>query len=417
MTAETWRWAGLGLVFLAAFAASLFYASLSTFSKISLSRLLEDQEKKHRQKILDLYDETKIAVESIRAILIIAFLVYLLALLPRWELWPLWFFLIALGVFFVAFEYLPLLLNSFNRTGVVQGFLPFFGVVHTLATPLIFLVRKLEKKKIVEEIREASEEEIETFIDEATEEGIIEEQEGMLLRSVVEFGDTVVREIMTPRVNMVCIRKGATFGALRDLIMAEKYSRVPVYKDRIDNIEGIVIAKDLLEYSEDKHRDLPIETIIRPVVFIPESMKVSALLKEFKKRKQKMAIVVDEHGGVSGLVTIEDLVEEIVGEIHDEYDVDEENPITATGPSEYVVTGEAEVEKLEELFGVSLARDDYITVSGLIMHHLGRLPKRGEKLEIQNLSFEVLDIDQKRIRKLRVKKTVPEDAGGESGRT
>jgi CBS domain containing-hemolysin-like protein len=404
----------LGLVFLAAFLFSLFHASLSTFSKIALSGFLEDKEKEYRQKILDLYDETKIAVESFRAIFIIAFLIYLLTFIPRWKLWPLWFFLISLGFFFIAFDVLPRLLNFLNKKAVIQFFLPFFKTVHGLAAPLIFLVRKLEKEESGDEVREASEEEIDTFIDEAREEGIIEEHEGVLLKSVVEFGDTLVREIMTPRVNLVCIKKDATFGALRDLIMSEKYSRIPVYKDRIDNIEGIVIAKDLLQYSEDIHRSLPIEPIIRPVHFIPESMKVAELLKEFKKRKQKMAVVVDEHGGVSGLVTMEDLVEEIVGEIQDEYDLDEETPITAIGLSEYAVCGDAEVEKLEDLLDLDLAADNYVTVSGLIMQNLGRLPKRGEKFEIKGLEFEILDVDQKRIKRLKVKKMAAEKEGEEN---
>ena len=408
MTAEFLRWAGLSAVFLVAFLLSLFHASLGTFSKISLSRFLEDKEKESRQKVLDLYDETRIAVESWRAIFIIAFLVYLLTLFPRGRLWPLWFFLISVVLFFILFDYLPRLLNALNKRAVIQFFLPTFGLVHGLAAPLIFLVKKLEKEEIEEEMREASEEEIETFIDEATEEGIIEEHEGVLLKSVVEFGDTLAREIMTPRMNMVCIKKEATFGALRELILSEKYSRIPVYKEKIDNIEGIVIAQDLLQYFEERHRGLPIEPIIRPVHFIPESMKVAELLKEFKKRKQKMAIVVDEHGGVSGLVTMEDVVEEIVGEIQDEYDVDEETPITALGPSEYAVSGNAEVEKLEELFDLDLAEDYYVTVSGLIMHGLERLPKRGERFEIKGLSFEVLDVDQKRIKKLKVKKVVAE---------
>jgi CBS domain containing-hemolysin-like protein len=159
------------------------------------------------------------------------------------------------------------------------------------------------------------------------------------------------------------------------------------------------------------HSDLPIEPIIRPVHFIPESMKVAELLKEFKKRKQKMAIVVDEHGGVSGLVTMEDLVVEIVGEIHDEYDVDEVKSITAISPFEYAVSGDAEVEKLEDLFDLELAENNYVTVSGLIMQDLERLPKQGEKFEVKGLSFEVLEVDQKRIKKLKVKKVAKEKEG------
>jgi CBS domain containing-hemolysin-like protein len=208
---------------------------------------------------------------------------------------------------------------------------------------------------------------------------------------------------MTPRVDMVCIRKEATIEKLRELVGSEKYSRIPVYKERIDNMEGLVHAKDLLEFSEDKHKNDPIEPLIRPVHFVPESMKVSELLKEFQKRKQKMAIVVDEHGGVSGLVTMEDLVEEIVGEIQDEYD-QEEPQISQNGPQDYTVTGNVNVEELEDLFDLDLTEDHYITISGLITHHLGRVPKRGESLAIKGLSLEILDADEKRINRLRIRK-------------
>ncbi len=406
---EFWKFAGLGLVFLAAFLLSLFHASLSAFSKISLSRFLEDKDKEYRQRVLDPYDETRIAVESWRVIFIIAFLIYLLALVPRGRLWPVWFFLLSLGIFFLLFDYAPRLLNSLNKKAVIKAFLPSFGFVHALGAPLLLLIRRLEEQEIEEEMREASEEELETFIDEATEEGIIEEHEGDMLKSVVEFGDTLVREIMTPRVDMVCIKRDATFGALRELILKEKYSRLPVYRDRIDNIDGQVIAKDILAYTDEAHREMSIEPIIRPVYFVPESMKVSRLLKEFQRRKLKLAVVVDEHGGVSGLVTMENLVEEIVGEIRDEYDLDEEAPITEVGPAEFIVSGDVNVEEVEKLFDVDVAEDDYITVSGLISHHLGRLPKRGETVAIKGLSIEILDIDQKRIKKLKIKKA--ESAG------
>jgi len=415
MTAGFWSWAGLAALFLIAFLLSLFHASLSTFSKISLSRFLEEKEREFRERTLEVYDETRIAVESLRVIFIIAFLIDLSRPVPRIEHWPVWLFLGSLAVFFIFFDYLPRLLNSLNKKGVIGFFLPSFGLVHWIASPLILLLRKIEAKQIEDEIHEASEEEIDTFIDEATEEGIIEEHEGDLLKSVVEFGDTLVKEIMTPRVNMICISREATFGALRDLIQAEKYSRIPVYRERIDNIEGVVIAKDLLAYSADAQQGLPIEPIIRAAYFVPESMKVAQLLKEFKKRMQKMALVVDEHGGVAGLVTMEDLVEEIVGEIQDEYDQDEEVPITEAGPGEYVLSGNVSVDEIEKRFGKDVSADDFMTVSGLIGHHLGRLPKRGEAIEIEGLSFEVLDVDQKRIKKVRVK-AMKTKVGGEEGK-
>lgn len=402
------QWSGLALSFLVTFLLSLAHVSLNSFSKISLSRHLEDQEKEKRQRILDHHDELTVAVDYIRMFFLLAFLVFLFLMFPKMRLWPLWFFLVLVAIYFAIFDYLPRLLNSVNKDKVLSLLLPSLRFVYVLATPLLIPSKKfcaMEERVEENELeREASEGEIDTFIDEAREEGIIEKEDRELLRSVVEFGDTVVREIMTPRVNMVSIGKDATIDNIKDLIIREKYSRIPVFKDRIDNIEGVIIAKDLLEYSDEKHKNQPIDALIRAVTFVPESMQVSELLREFQKVKLKLAMVVDEHGSVSGLVTMEDLLEEIVGEIHDEYD-NEESQISENSPFDYTVTGAVEVEELEELFDQDLAEDDFITVGGLITHDLGRLPKKGEVFKIKGLSFEILDVDQKKIKRLRIKKT------------
>jgi len=412
MGVEIVTWAGFFLSFLAAFLFSLFHLSLSSFSKIALSRFLEDKDKKYRVKILDIYDEIKTAVSFLRVIFLIAFLVYLFTIFPRLRFWPLWLFLISLAVYFVLFDSLPRLLNALNKKRILSLFLPSYRLAHFLAYPLLAITKIKESEEEQEEFRETSDEEIQTFIEEAQEEGIIETEERGLLKSVVEFGDTFVREIMTPRVDMAAIKSDTTIEKLRKLVIKEKRSRVPVYKDRVDNIEGIVIAKDLLEYADDKYKNDSIEPLIRPAYYVPESMKVSELLNELQKRKLKLAVVVDEHGGVSGLVTMEDLVEEIVGEIQDEYDR-EEIQIIERGPSDYIVSGDAEVEEIEELFDLEFAEDSYITIGGLITHHLGRLPEIGEKVQIKNLSLEILEVDQKTIKKLRIKKRSKEEEPGE----
>jgi CBS domain containing-hemolysin-like protein len=398
------EWIGLSLSFLAAFVFSLFYVALWSTSKISISRYLEDKEKPYRLKILEIYDDLRISVEIMRALFIIAFLIYLFVVFPSLILWPLSYLLIAFGIYLIFFDLLPRLINSLDNRGVLSFFLSTFKIPYVVSKPLLFLLRaKVFHREIEEEEREASDEEIQAFVEEAEEEGIIEKEEGVLLKSVVEFGDTIVREIMTPRVSMICTERNASIETLRDLVKKEKHSRIPVYKDMIDNIDGIVNAKDLLEYSEDIHKTNSIESLIREVYFVPESMKVSELLKEFQKRKQKLAVVVDEHGGVSGLVTMEDLMEEIVGEIQDEYDKDEVQFIEQ-GPLDYIVLGDAEVEDLEEIFDVELEGDEYITVGGFITHHLGRLPEQGEFVELKGLSMEILEVGPKRIRKLRIKK-------------
>ena len=400
-------WTGLALCFLAAFLLSLLHIALGSFSKISMSRFLEDRDKAFRAKVLRDLEETLIAIEFLRNVTILALAVYAFISFPRTRLWPLWLFLAALGVYAVALDLVPRLVSAFGKNRVIKLFLPAFPLLRLLATPLLAFSRNLlekeEQREDKEEEREASDEEIETFIDEATEEGIIDIGENELLRNVVEFGDTLVREIMTPRVDMVCIRKDATIDNLKDLIIREKYSRIPVYKDRLDNMEGTVMAKDIIEYSDEKHKGQPIEALIRPVAFVPESMPVADLLKEFQKVKQKLAVVVDEHGGVSGLVTMEDVVEEIVGEIQDEYDT-EESEIAENGPLDFTVSGATEVEELEELFDVELANDDFMTIGGLMTHALGRLPMKGDTLAVQGLILEVIEADQKKVRKLRIRK-------------
>ena len=412
MKTSALHWFGMGLGFLAVFLLSLVHIALAGFSKISLSRFLEDKDKPFGLKVLRHYEDIKIAVEFWRTLLLIAFLVYLYACFPQAKLWPLWLFLGSLLIYGIFLDMLPRLIASRTKEGILGFFLPSFRLFLILSAPVLAVSRWLcareESEEEEDEDREASEQEIEQFIDAAKEEGIIEKDEDDLLRSVVEFGDTVVREIMTPRVDIVCIRKDATLQKLRNLIVTEKFSRIPVYKDKVDNIEGIVIAKDLLQFSDERHGQESIEPFVRPVIFVPESMKVAELLKEFQKVKQKIAMVVDEHGGVSGLVTMEDLVEEIVGEIHDEYDT-EEAKITEVGPQEYLVSGDVKVEELEDRFDLELAEDDYLTASGLITHHLGRLPKKGEVVEVKGLAVEVIDVDQKRIKKLKMRRLPKKD--------
>jgi CBS domain containing-hemolysin-like protein len=375
MNIEPLEWTGAILSFLTVFLFSLFHVALGAFSKIAISRFLEDKKKMYRTQILDRYDDLTLAVEFLRSVLLLFFLVYLLFISPKLQYWPLWFVLIAFVIYLVFLEWTPRLVCAFYKKQVLGIFLPSFRLMLFLAKPVLFMEHIKGREENDKEQHEASEDEIDALIEEAEEEGIIEKDEGILLKSVVEFGDILVREIMTPRVSMFCIPKDA----------------------------DIHVAKDLLEYSEDRMRSHSISPLIREVFFVPESMKVAELLKELQKRMQKMAIVVDEHGGVSGLVTIEDMVEEIVGEIQDEYDR-EPDRFVKKGTLDYIVLGDAEVEDLDEIFESDFEEDDYITVGGLITHYLGRLPQLGEIVRIKDLSFEILDVDQKKIMKLRIKK-------------
>jgi len=404
--------AGLILSFLLTFLMSLFQITFAYFSRVGFSRVLSEKKKSIREEILKNYDELKVAVDYGRIIFLIAFLIYAFLIFPVFSVHPFSFFLILIMIFASLFDYLPRLAFALLGEDCLSLFWPVLKLLKLLLYPLLILPRAFLKKEEQRQSNwrehETSEEEIETFIDEATEEGIIEKDEDELLRGVVEFGDRVVREVMTPRARIVAIEKEATIGQLKQLIIREKYSRIPVYKDRLDNIEGVIMAKDLLEYSESQQAEQKIEPLIRPALFVPETMAVKDLLKEFKKVKQKMAIAVDEYGGVSGLVTMEDVLEEIVGEIQDEYDI-EEPQIIVEKPGSYLVRGETEVEDLEELLGTELSEDDFLTVNGLLNQRFRRLPAKGEKLEIGQLTFEVLEVDNKSVKKVRLTQATTEE--------
>lgn len=401
---------GLILSFLLTFILSFLNVVFSTYSRIGFSRILEENSPL-KEEVLEHYDELKIAIDYGRIAFLLAVVIYTCLVFPGLAGWPFWAFLLFLALYLIFFDYLPRLLLLALGEKHLRFFLPVLFPVKFILAPLLLLprnfLRKEEQRQATWRTHETTEEEIETFIDEATEEGIIEKDQNELLRGVVEFGDQLVREIMTPRSRMVAVDIETTVGRLKDVFVREKYSRIPVYRERLDNIQGMVMAKDLLEFSDPEQAGRKIDFLVRPVMFVPETMAVNRLLKEFKKVKQKLAIVVDEYGGVSGLVTMEDLLEEIVGEIQDEYDT-EEPQIVAEKPDTYLVQGETEVEDLEELLDRELSDENLLTINGLLQQHLGRLPRRGEKLELAGLSFEILEVDDKSIRKVRVTRKSPD---------
>jgi CBS domain containing-hemolysin-like protein len=228
-----------------------------------------------------------------------------------------------------------------------------------------------------------------------TEEG----EERRLLQSIVDFGDTLVREVMTPRPDIVAIPDGATIGELRALFREQEYSRFPVYKESLDNIAGFIFVKDLVALPTS-HESGPITPLLRPAVFVPESKRVPELLKQFQGQQTQIAIVVDEYGGTAGLVTIEDLLEELVGEIRDEYDVEAES-VVDEGNGTFVFSGKANIDEVVERLGVPIAREGFETVGGYLLTRLGRLPAPGEHVELDGLSVDVLDVERRRINRVR----------------
>src|SRR3984893_2052974 len=239
------------------------------------------------------------------------------------------------------------------------------------------------------------------YIDTAEQEGLIQGEERRLLQRIVAFGDTLVCEVMTPRPDIVAIRDQATVGDVRALFREQEYSRFPVYKDSLDNIAGFVFVKDLVTLStNDDGR--AIAGLLRPAVFVPETKRVPELLKQFQRQQTQCAIVVDEYGGTAGLVTIEDLLEEIVGEIRDEYDV-ELDTIVDEGNGSFVFSGKVDIDEVVQRLGVQIDREGFETVGGYLMSHLGRVPTVGERFDVDaGLSVEVLDAERRRVNKVRI---------------
>jgi len=233
----------------------------------------------------------------------------------------------------------------------------------------------------------------------------IEGEERRLLRSVVEFGETLVREVMTPRPDIVAIEEGATVGELRAAFTEQEYSRFPVYRENLDNIVGIIVVKDLVQV-EAGTAPHAIAGFVRPAYFVPETKRVADLLKEFQRAQVQMAIVVDEYGGTAGLATMEDLLEEIVGEIRDEYDVEAE-PIVDEGDGAFVFSAKVNIDRVSERLGVHIEPEGFETVGGFLLTHLGRVPAVGETFDIDDLSVEVLEAERRRIHKVRFRRRQP----------
>ena len=236
----------------------------------------------------------------------------------------------------------------------------------------------------------------------AAEEALIEGEERKLLQNIVDFGDTLVREVMTPRPDIVAIRDTATVGDLRALFAEQEYSRFPVYKESLDNIAGFVFVKDLVALGVvDDSRS--ISTLLRPAVVVPETKRVPELLKQFQRQQAQCAIVVDEYGGTAGLVTAEDLLEEIVGEIRDEYDVESE-PVVDEGNGSFLFSGKVDIDEVVQRLKVPIEREGFETVGGYLLAHVGRVPVVGEHFEIDGLSVDVLDAERRRVNKVRISK-------------
>lgn len=305
---------------------------------------------------------------------------------------------------------LPLLIVGRDPERVLEALLPSFAPAVKMLRPvtrkiaqIVASSKRSAPQPTPDEAAKEAKETTKAYIGTAEQEGLIEGEERRLLQSIVDFGGSLVREVMTPRPDIVAICEDATIGALRALFREQEYSRFPVYKESLDNIAGFVFVKDLVALGlQDEVR--PITTLLRPAVFVPETKRVPELLKQFQRQQTQCAIVVDEYGGTAGLVTIEDLLEEIVGEIRDEYDVESE-PIIDEGNGRFVFSGKVDIDEVTQRLNVHIEREGFETVGGYLLSHIGRVPAVGERFDIDGLSVEILDAERRRINKVRMRQS------------
>lgn len=254
-----------------------------------------------------------------------------------------------------------------------------------------------------------TEEELRTLAEVGEEQGALEKDEREMIHSIFEFGETTVKEIMVPRTDMVVVSTETSISKLMELVKTKLHSRIPVYRERLENIVGILYVKDLIHtLSKRKREKIDLEKLVRPAYFVPEQKKIDELLKEFQAEHIHMALVVDEYGGISGLVTLEDIIEEIVGEIQDEYD--KEPPLfEKMDENTFLVDGRMSLEEVNEELGLALPEEEGVeTISGFILNILGSLPKEKEKALFENILFTVEKIYHNRILKVRIEKNSPE---------
>jgi CBS domain containing-hemolysin-like protein len=251
-----------------------------------------------------------------------------------------------------------------------------------------------------------TEQEIKTMAEVASEEGQIEEEEQELIHSIFEFGDTIVREVMVPRPDIVAIDVESSLRQVQDLVLQHGYSRIPVYRENMDDIVGIIYAKDVLKALHQGRGDTSLEDLVRPARFVPESKKCAELLREMQRKKFHIALVTDEYGSLSGLVTLEDLLEELVGEITDEYDV-EAPGFVPVGEGRFRVDGRTPIDELNDRLDVDLPDEEWDSVGGLMMGLLGQIPREGQEVKYDNITFKAERVQGRRIERVLVSRDGP----------
>ena len=298
--------------------------------------------------------------------------------------------------------------NAEKFSLLVAGIINFISMLMLPAVKVVTVASDLIVRPFGGHVRYSApiltEEELKMLVEAGEEEGVLEEDEKEMIHSIFEFTDTVVRQVMVPRIDMKCAEVTDNLNELLDVIMNYGHSRIPVYEENFDKIVGVVHAKDLLPVLKEDLRDIDIHQVMRPAYFIPENKKIDELMAEFKRSKIQMAIVRDEYGGTAGLVTLEDLLEEIVGDIMDEYDV-EERMIDVIDPDHAIVSARMYVDDLNEQMGLSIPEsEDYETVGGFVFGLLGHQPDEGESVDYDGVTLTIKTVEGGRLHKIAIER-------------
>jgi putative hemolysin len=397
----------LVLLFVITVLFHLLESSFESFSRISLAKFLASMEGRRLPRFA-FVEKFDLVIHSLESIVFVLQIVLMLCTFRelRTAIPSAALRILLVGVFyFVFFNVILYIVAYLNREVVLRGLIFLFPLAWFVFFPLNFVFSLFLKENPPDaresENGETTDEQLEMFLEEGAKEGVIEKEDQEMIESVLEFGDTLVKEIMTPRVHMIHVHIDASLEEIVSTIREKKKSRFPVIADKLDNVEGIILAKDVLDYwGRD---DFNIKEILRPPFFIPETMRILELLKEMQRTNQKFAIVSDEFGGVSGVISMEDIIEEIVGDIKDEYDEDLE-PI-ARDREGWTVRGDISIYELNEALGIEIDDNvDYQTVAGMISWKLGKIPSVQDKVTVLGHVFEVREMEKNRIKTVRVRR-------------
>ena len=308
-------------------------------------------------------------------------------------------------------EITPKNVASKNAEKMALAYIGVISFLVTLLTPVIFIVNTVSKfvisifNKNSDDNNAVTEEELRAMVEYSHEEGIIENEEKKMIVNVVDFGDTVAGDIMVPRVDMVMVDEKSSYEEILQVFREERYTRIPVYEETPDNVIGILNVKDFL-LIEDKE-NFVMKELLREPLYTYEYKKTSALMMDMRKTGANIVIVLDEYGITAGLITLEDMLEEIVGEIRDEFDADEDEGITKVSDLEYLIDGSTNLDDINDRIGLSLSSEEYESIGGLIMEKLGRLPVEGEIINFDNIVLTVKKMDHARIEKVCLKLKQP----------